>query len=35
MATATAPASDAVAGTAAPLLVYFSSVSCNTARFVE
>ena len=35
MATATAPASDAVARTAAPLLVYFSSVSGNTARFVE
>jgi protein involved in ribonucleotide reduction len=35
MATATAPASRAVVDTAAPLLVYFSSVSGNTARFIE
>lgn len=32
---ATAPASRAVVSTAAPLLVYFSSVSGNTARFIE
>jgi len=35
MATAVATASSAVADTAAPLLVYFSSVSGNTARFIE
>lgn len=37
MATATAPASSAVAPSSvtAPLLVYFSSVSGNTARFIE
>ncbi len=35
MATAIAQASSAVAQTAAPLLVYFSSTSGNTARFIE
>jgi len=35
MATAVAQSSSAVAETAAPLLVYFSSTSGNTARFIE
>jgi protein involved in ribonucleotide reduction len=35
MAAAVAQASSAVVETAAPLLVYFSSTSGNTARFVE
>ena len=35
MATAIAQASSAVVETAAPLLVYFSSTSGNTARFLE